>query len=255
MKLLFLCLLALSVGIAKAQRPVIIEEFTGTWCGPCYSAGVALDRISRNYPRSQVIVLAFHYSDNYTSPYESTRRAYYSVPGFPTVWFNGFTSHVGGSTVSSGETGISSTYNTYVSKIQSEQTRTAASAPFRLALRGSIGPSSPDLTLEVSTTTGYPQSVTAHFFITEDNINPVSGGTNGQTELNSVVRSYLGSRAISLPSPNTSTQVRLSGPAYPYISASQLQPAVFLQSSSKEVLGAAGYITQASVAADWALYP
>ena len=45
------------VPLPAGPRPIVIEEFTGTWCPVCYGAGMALDEIEANYSRRQIIIL------------------------------------------------------------------------------------------------------------------------------------------------------------------------------------------------------
>ena len=252
-------IILISTGIANtvlsAQRPVVIEEFTKAPCTACYAGSLALGRIQNNYSRDEVIILAYHNYDSFSISYCPTRVAYYSVTAHPTVWFDGWTNVIGGASQSQGEAGIQQMYNTYVTKIEAEQARTAAVVPFQLlALQGQIGPTDPSLTLRISSTTGYPRSVNAIFLITEDHIPITPSGE--RSELNSVVRAYLGTRSISLTS-GGSVEVSASYTGtIPYTSASQLHPAVLIQDdTTKEILGGLGeFYELTGVGSRWWLY-
>jgi hypothetical protein len=215
---------------------------------------LALDRVQQHYPQSQVVVLAYHSSYGYNIPYSTTRLSYYGVSGLPTVWFNGLSNIVGGAAQSQGESGIQMIYDTYTSKIQSEQTRMANNNPFDLVLRGQISPASSAMTLYVNTTTGYPHTVNAIFLIAEDAI-PVSAD-NGQTVLNAVVRGYLGTKSIILTS-SGSTTVNASIDSFSYNNITNLRPAVILQdATTKDIIGAVTEFTLpiTSVFFKWQLY-
>lgn len=88
----------LSIRISYAtQRVVVAEEFTATWCGACPGAARGLDELYERVYDS-VVVIAYHSSSSdpfYTT--ESAQRAsYYGISGYPTAYFDGIISEVGG---------------------------------------------------------------------------------------------------------------------------------------------------------------
>jgi thiol-disulfide isomerase/thioredoxin len=95
--LLLLCLILGSVAFAS-QRIVVAEEFTATWCTYCPGAARALDELyKRGY--DSLVVIAYHSSssgDPYYSAEAASRATYYSLTGYPTSWFDGILSEVGG---------------------------------------------------------------------------------------------------------------------------------------------------------------
>lgn len=214
---------------------------------------MALDRVQYYYPESQAIVIAYHSGDAYSISYGNTRGTYYSIPGYPTVYFNGLYSSVGGYSISYGETGIQYMYNIYTARIRTELTRTANNIPFDIVIRGHVSPTNSVMTAYISTTTGYPRTVNAIFLVTEDVI-PVSA-TNGQTILNAVARGYLGTRSFTLTS-SGSTTVNASIGSIPYHNGTNLRPVVILQdATTKEVIGAITEFTlPTSVSFQWQLY-
>jgi thiol-disulfide isomerase/thioredoxin len=236
------------------QRPVVIEEFTGTWCGPCYGAGMALDLIEQEYSRDQVLVVAYHMSDAYSIPIGGDRQDYYGVSAYPTVWFNGMGYAVGGTTWAAGPAGYMAKHNLYVQGIAAEQAWTAGTVPFELSLAGRVGPSNPQMTLTVRTSTGYPRSVNAVFLITEDGI-VVSNPSNGKDVLNAVARAHLGTRTVSLPTAGTIVlNVSYSG-TIPFVAANRLHPVVFLQDDfTGEIVAGVGSFAPVAGAARWRLY-
>jgi thiol-disulfide isomerase/thioredoxin len=247
-------ILLLAAVSAQAQRPVVIEDFTGTWCGYCYAASVALDRIEEERPRDEVIVIAYHRFDSFEiSPICADRVISYSVGGYPTVWFNGMLELVGGYPVVDGEAGISIMKSLYESHILAEETRTAGTEPFQLTLLGDVGPTDPEMRLIVDSPTGYPNPVSALFLITENGI-PVTA-SNGQTVLNAVVRAHLGTEPITLTSPGSVTvSASLSG-TIPHLSPNALHPAVILQDDTTgEIVGAAGILAVTACRGSWTCY-
>lgn len=85
---------ALAASAGAAERCVLAEEFTATWCGPCENAGQAMSLLLDNYP-DQLVAIQIHQADGYTYPWGNTRATFYGVPGYPTTWFDGVDDHVG----------------------------------------------------------------------------------------------------------------------------------------------------------------
>jgi len=99
--------LACAASVATAaERKVLVEEFTATWCGPCENAGRAMSQLIDNFP-GELVSLQEHISDDYTIAWSETRANFYGVTGIPTTAFDGVTRHVGAGTQAQ-------TYNTYL---------------------------------------------------------------------------------------------------------------------------------------------
>ncbi len=71
-----------------AERVVIAEDFTATWCTYCPYAGRALHRMLNELPTT-FTCLQIHGADAYAISWGSTRETFYGVSGYPTVWFDG----------------------------------------------------------------------------------------------------------------------------------------------------------------------
>ena len=69
------------------QRNVIVEEFTGTWCGYCPQGIVTMEKLREKYTDGSVIPVAVHYSDPMSSPSFSTVQSTYA-DGYPSAIMN-----------------------------------------------------------------------------------------------------------------------------------------------------------------------
>lgn len=78
------------------QRVVVAEDFTGTWCQFCPGAAMGLHNMATAVGDS-VAIVEYHIGDVFQLPGCVTRKNFYGVSGYPTVWFDGVTSVVGGS--------------------------------------------------------------------------------------------------------------------------------------------------------------
>jgi thiol-disulfide isomerase/thioredoxin len=89
----------LAGGPARSASPkvVVAEKFTATWCQYCPGAARGFQQIKAEHD-STVVMIAYHQSDDpFTIPEFTTRRAYYSVGGYPTAIFDGVLRKAGGS--------------------------------------------------------------------------------------------------------------------------------------------------------------
>ena len=64
---LLTCLLLVAIASAQTTRRVVIEEFTGAWCGACPDAAIKIEEIEHDYP-DNTIGLAWHEWDDLRSP-------------------------------------------------------------------------------------------------------------------------------------------------------------------------------------------
>ncbi len=83
---------------------VILEIGTGTWCTFCPGAAMGADEMVEN--GHAIGVIEYHGGDDYeTSESGSRLDNFYGITGYPTAWFDGVITHVGGnSTISLYET-------------------------------------------------------------------------------------------------------------------------------------------------------
>jgi PKD repeat protein len=94
--LLFICLLSLSAVFAQVARDkVVVEVGTGTWCQYCPGAAMGVDDLIENgWP---VAAIENHNGDSFANTYSNARNSYYGISGYPTAFFDGGNSVVGGS--------------------------------------------------------------------------------------------------------------------------------------------------------------
>jgi hypothetical protein len=100
--LLILLVFLISLFSFSQQVPrdkVVVEIGTGTWCPYCPGAAMGADDLITN--GYEVAVIEYHNGDDYTNTYSNSRISYYAVPGFPTAYFDGGNSVVGGSSTES----------------------------------------------------------------------------------------------------------------------------------------------------------
>jgi thiol-disulfide isomerase/thioredoxin len=92
-------------GESSAQRNVLFELFTATWCGGCPYADAAADQLKAEYGE-RVPVLQYHIQEKgvsepyFDTPETNERSAEYSVPNLPFLWVDGIESTEGASSTS-----------------------------------------------------------------------------------------------------------------------------------------------------------
>ncbi len=98
--ILFAFLISLSAWAQQVPRNmVVVEVGTGTWCQYCPGAAMGCeDLLANGY---DVAIVKYHSGDDYANTYSNARVSYYAVPGFPTAYFDGMNSVVGGSNTQS----------------------------------------------------------------------------------------------------------------------------------------------------------
>ena len=100
----------------RSNRLVLLEMFTGSGCGPCVSADLALDAAMARY-EGHVATLAYHANIPAPDPMVVAggdgRREYYKVSGVPTFHIDGALGQLGGGA----RTNTPGTYKSYVAKI------------------------------------------------------------------------------------------------------------------------------------------
>ena len=89
-------LIAMSMGstASAADRFVVAEEFTATWCTYCPSVASALFSLQNDRP-DDIMGMMIHGGDAYTTSWGNSRISFYSVGGYPTVYLDGWSSMAG----------------------------------------------------------------------------------------------------------------------------------------------------------------
>lgn len=188
-----LMIAAISYG---SQRVVVAEEFTATWCTYCPGA---VRGLIENYQRDydSVVVIAYHSStsDPFYTVESASRASYYGLTGFPTTYFDGTTSEIGG-------LHFGTMYPFYRHHIT---TRLGVSSPLEIALvcnYDSIA-NSGTITATILNTSGSAVDGNLHFVIVEDNI-PFSW--QGMTKCDFLMRDMLpdaSGEAVTVPVSDT----------------------------------------------------
>ena len=115
MKKLFYMMMLPAI-LLGAQRKVLIEVYTATWCHYCPYSSYALDTLEMNYGDS-IVVIKYHSSssDPFYTQYAAQRANYYpDFSGYPTAYFDGV------SRVEGGWDGVYSDYeNAFLTRIDS----------------------------------------------------------------------------------------------------------------------------------------
>jgi hypothetical protein len=92
-------LIALVANAQVERNMVAVEIGTGTWCTYCPGAAMGADDLVANGKR--VAVIENHNGDIFATTNSDARNSYYNISGFPTAFFDGGHSVVGGNHSSS----------------------------------------------------------------------------------------------------------------------------------------------------------
>jgi len=79
---LLACLLLAAMVSAQTTRRVVIEEFTGAWCGACPDAAIKIEEIEHDYP-DNMIGLAWHEWDDLEIPEWTPVKSLFGVSSYP----------------------------------------------------------------------------------------------------------------------------------------------------------------------------
>jgi thiol-disulfide isomerase/thioredoxin len=90
-------MLAGAMGVQAADRMVMCEQFTATWCGYCPPVGRAMDRLLTDYPDSLSAIQIHSSSSNmpFYSTWNGSRYGFYGVTGIPHVRIDGVMQQAG----------------------------------------------------------------------------------------------------------------------------------------------------------------
>jgi len=168
--ILFLAFLQITcISITEsAERPVVIEDYTATWCGFCFGVNKALEKVDENF--KNVVIIEFHVDDEFSFPYTNERSLSYDITGLPSVMFNGTIKKVGGSGKSDGFFAFNQIYNDYEITISNLQEEIAGNQPFDLDVFGYLASENSEMTAVIQSEAGYPNPVEVIFLIVQDNV-------------------------------------------------------------------------------------
>jgi thiol-disulfide isomerase/thioredoxin len=96
--LVSLCLTFMTAPPARAaERMVLAEDFTATWCVYCPDAAHAIEQLMLEYPDTY-LGMQIHGDDSYEYAWGTWRRTqfYPGFQGYPTIWTDGVYERVGG---------------------------------------------------------------------------------------------------------------------------------------------------------------
>lgn len=219
---------ALTLGasnMASAQatkHAVILEIATGTWCTYCPGAAMGADELHASGNVS-VGVVKHHDSDPYETP-ESVARydTYYGVTGFPTAFFDGSNSVVGGS----------HTQSMYASYLPKYNTANGVATPFDITSSWTQNGASIDVTVTVSQVGAYSAgNLRVQAVVTESHI-PVNW--QGMSEVNFVNRDMYpdaNGQAITLTQGNSQT-LNFNMPISPAWTQDEMELVVWVENGS-----------------------
>ncbi len=172
---LFLGLATIIVYGQAIQRTMVIQEIgTGTWCQYCPGAAMGADDLIAN--GCAVAVVEYHNGDSFTNTASDARNNYYGITGFPTSFFDGVLSYVGGNHTTSMYSNYLPLYNQ----------RHAIPSPLAIDISGTSAGNTYNIVLSIHKLAAITSTdLKAHLVLTESNI---QYAWQGQTELNYVER-------------------------------------------------------------------
>jgi thiol-disulfide isomerase/thioredoxin len=154
-------LLALPLALLAADRVVVLEIGTATWCPPCAAAAKGAEDLAEEHP-GKVLIVEYHNNDNFSNNYANARNSFYGVTGIPTAVFDGVEKVVG-------STG-SNNFFVYNAKYNA---RAAIEPPLTISLKditGSLQSTSGTLQATITNISGSTVEGKVHFTVTESHI-------------------------------------------------------------------------------------
>lgn len=186
----------------RGGRVALLEMFTGSACGPCVAADLALDGVLERYPADSVAVLAYHVHipgpDPMTVPDSVTRKNLYAVPGVPTFNVDGARARLGGGPRESAQ----STYDTYVKSIDAS---IASSPEAQVNVSAEIDGDKVRVRADVQGVKTGSKPLRLHLALAERDLTFL--GENGIRHHPFVVRDLAGDDAEGLPLPTADGKV------------------------------------------------
>jgi len=176
--------------MAKTDRTVLVELFTGAACGPCVNADYGLDDYIADHTRTDAVALVYHRSipgpDKLETSETINRQAWYISSGgasTPNMWVDGKIVRVGGfSTRAQGEQWFETQYTT----------RRQTQSEFRVNVDATITPGLTGTVWVNVTALDTPSlnNLYLHTVIARETYGPYNGG-NGVTTHHWTVRKML----------------------------------------------------------------
>lgn len=158
--ILFIFTLSVAVMFAQVTRDrVVVEVGTGTWCQYCPGASMGVhDLVTNGWP---IAAIKNHNGDAFANQYSNARNTFYAVSGYPTAFFDGVLSVVGGSY-------SQSMYPSYWPKVQQ---RMGVPSPVTLSVYGSYTNLTYNIVVTVTKVGNINGSnIKLHVALTESNI-------------------------------------------------------------------------------------
>ncbi|MDO4726717.1 MAG: Omp28-related outer membrane protein, partial [Porphyromonadaceae bacterium] len=70
------------------NKGVVIEDFTATWCGPCYFGMSNIKKVLKNFDHDRVMLVCHHLNDDFEVIESRTLATAYKVSGIPSCMVN-----------------------------------------------------------------------------------------------------------------------------------------------------------------------
>ncbi|MEM0996283.1 MAG: T9SS type A sorting domain-containing protein [Bacteroidota bacterium] len=172
----FLGMFAVQSANAQGTRnKVAVEIFGGTWCTFCPGSALGGDDLVLN--GQEVAIIDHHVGDVYETTETDARDGYYAVSGYPTTFFDGTISHVGGNA-------SSSIYSTYLPLYNQAY---AVATPFNLSMTWNRSGNTVTADVTINQAGMYTAgNLALHFMATESHI--PDNWLAGLSEVNFVTR-------------------------------------------------------------------
>jgi hypothetical protein len=151
-------LLGLMVVMFAADRMVVLEIATGTWCPHCPAVANGAHRLYHDHP-GELLVVEYHQGDPFDNVCSAVRRGFYGVSGYPSSYMDGSYIPVGSAAPALYE--------------ETFQERKAIESPLEIALEKTYETSymgSGTVTATIINVSEETVTGTAHFTVTESHI-------------------------------------------------------------------------------------
>lgn len=210
-------------------RTVLAEVFTGTWCGWCPYADVAIEQLATEEGSDTLVVLEYHVSDTFEANGATDRKNQYGVTGYPTVVFDGTTVKRGANP----DNGDGTDYEQLCYEAYSSTLTTRQASSSVISISGSVNIANNTATVSATVTNegGSGLSNVVIGAVIYEDLN--------ESEFRFVVRSILSTETISSFAAGSSQSYTKSGTLPAGVEASNCAAIIYTQrSSNNEILNA-----------------